>query len=154
MTDYKITCKEVDAPRFADWITNRQGVACWQSQYIGQHTTWSTPVVDAVGNPVKKPHWEASDTPAFIVTDPAEIEVVTYGERKRFKVSLRRSGNGLSLKLTDHSNDRLNRELEKAGEGSTYYFDYETQEAVVITPKAALTLADWINQNQTKEGTN
>jgi len=155
---YKLTCKEPDAGKFAEWIRSGGGVAHWPTLYIGSDTTWSTPVLDEHGDPYPKPDWKAAGEPDLIITDPEEIGVITYTEFVRFHVALRRSSNGLSLKLTDASNTKLNKKLEQAGVGATYAFDYMTQEAVILQPTNVISLGRWmrehpvLSQNPPKEG--
>jgi hypothetical protein len=62
---------------------------------------------------------------------------------KRFRVAVRRGAQGLNLKLTIHSGERLRREVEKAGEGAWYQFDYERQEAVILVPDKTVPLSEW-----------
>jgi hypothetical protein len=52
-------------------------------------------------------------------------------EVKRFHVAVRIGGQGFCLKVTDGGTRRIWRELAKAGTGSFYEFDYNTQEAVI-----------------------
>lgn len=151
VTDFTIVCNEQDAPRFADWIKNRGGVARWDSALFSERTSWSTPALDENGQPTRKPTWKAYEKRTCTITNPALIAVATYREVKRFRVGLRMSSNGLSLKLTDGANRRLDKALMKAGLGATYRFDYETQEAVILVPDTVITLADWMAANTESE---
>jgi len=137
---YKLTINIKHAALHVEWITERGGVALWHSLDLGRpDTIWSTPA-----NANGRPHWSADTAPYALITDPAEIAVVQYTEFKRIHVALRVSGNGLSVKLTDASNGRLNKYLAKAGEGATYEFDYGSQEAVILVPKETVSLAAWM----------
>jgi hypothetical protein len=144
--EYKHFCTEENAARFAEWMQTRGGLAVWNTLMIGSETSWTTPLLDKDGKPTTKPHSYAETTPHLVVTDPADVCVESLVEYKRFHVALRRGSQGLTIKLTDGSNAKLNRALAQAGIGSTYYFDYENQEAVVLKPDPtrSRSLADWI----------
>lgn len=60
--------------------------------------------------------------------------MIGYHEVKRFHVAVRWGAQGFSLKLTDGATRNVRRALAKAGEGSTYTFDYDTQECVIYMP--------------------
>jgi hypothetical protein len=146
--EYQHTCTEENAATFLDWIKNSGGVALWNSISLSEpELNWSTPALDKNGKPTPKPTWKVGNQPDAIYTDPATIGVVTYKENRRFHVSLRVSHNGLSLKLSDASNNRLNKALMKAGEGATYRFDYDTQDAVVLVPAKTISLKEWAEVN-------
>lgn len=137
----KISCRIEDAPKFARWIAERGGVAHWQSQDLSTpNKSWSTPALAHDGEPYTAPHW--SCTQARVVTSADDIEVVTFKEVERFRVAIRR-GDGLRYNLTQGSKNKLNRALERHAK-STYEFDYETQEAVIVIEAACITLAEWI----------
>ena len=141
----KHECTPENAPRFRAWIQVRGGVAVWRSVNMSNlGVSWSTPALAEDGSPYLKPSWESASTPERIITDPSDIEVATRREVKRFRVGLRRGAQGLSIKLTDGAGRRLHAELEKAGEGAAYRFDYETQEAVVSVPAERVPLDLWI----------
>jgi hypothetical protein len=143
MTDFKLTCNVSDAHKLAAWITEG-GVAKWNSLNLSDPgQAWLT----AASNP-NKPHWAADNQPALIVTDPLEIGVITYKEVKRFHVAVRRGSQGLSLKLTDASSERVRKAVEQAGDGATYQFDYFTQDAVILAPAETISLATWLRRMQ------
>ncbi len=107
---YLAECHEDDAPRILDWITNRGGVQVWGSLDLSDPGLTSlTPVRDADGNPVHKPHWKYSNAPRHIITDPAQVGVYTEVLFKAFPVSLRHGSQGLTLKLTDAAQRRVNK---------------------------------------------
>lgn len=141
---YKHYCSEANAPRFADWIENRGGVALWGNLMIGDDTQWSTPALQEDGSPMGKPIYKATNEPIAIFTDPAEIGVQVFEEFKRFRVGLRMGAQGTMVKLTEASTRRLNKALEAAGIGATYVFDYDNQEAVVLRPKSTQSLKEWM----------
>ena len=149
LKDFKHTCTVENAEKFADWIQNRGGIAVWGCLDLARAgTSWSTPVKDSNGCPFPKPHWSATNKPTAIHTSTAEIGVETLKEVKRFRVGLRMGTNGFALKLTDAASNRLHKALDKAGEGSTYRFDYDTQEAVIMVPDSVQSLVEWIKNNK------
>lgn len=130
---YLMECNVSSAPRFWAWIKTRQGINMWRSADLSNPgKSWSGPVLDPEGKVNGKPSWQSQDKPEGTVTDPSLIEVYEGKEHKRFRVTVRVSGNGLSFKCTDASSRRIEREVEKAGEGAYYEFDYETQECVIF----------------------
>lgn len=144
MNNHKFECSPENAPKFLDWIKNRHGIAHWQSRdlsNLGQ--SWTTPVNDAIGNPVTKPTWQCGNLPDAICTSANEVSVITDKEVKRFRVATKR-GCGFSFVLSDASNRKLNFELAKLNnELSSYHFDYETQEAILTLPDKVMTLSEW-----------
>ena len=138
---------EPNAPRFVDWMRNRGGIAVWGCLDLSDPSkTWSTPANQIDGKPTTKPHWSATNNPIRIITDWDEIVVDTPKEVKRFHVAIRRGSQGLSFKLTDGSSAKLRNACEKAGDGSWYEFDYQSQEAVILVPGASMTLKEWANK--------
>lgn len=137
-------CSEENAPRFAEWIRSRGGIAVWRSVNLSNPSaSWSTPAMKADGvTPTSKPTWEAGNRPEKIVTDAKQIEVFRPVEVKRFHVACRRRS-GMSWVLTDASDKRVHLAVGAAGEGAYYRFDYETQEAVIFKTESLGNLHDW-----------
>jgi hypothetical protein len=50
--------------------------------------------------------------------------------------------------LTDGSQRRLEKKLDKAGEGATYQFDYWSQEAVILVPDKTISLKQWMESEK------
>ena len=168
---FRHSCNVGNAFKLWTWIRERGGVAVWRSVNLADlGASWSTPVRIECRNcngrgefpdhnqcvvcngeklvTADKPHWSAANEPV-IIADPKEIGVVTDREVKRFRVGIRVSGNGLSLKCTDAASRRIRRELEKAGEGSSYHF--EDGEAVITAPDGAvISLEAWANKEGLK----
>lgn len=135
-----------DAAMMWDWLQNRGGLAVWQSINLSNPgASWTTPVLDSEGNLSSKPSWQADNVPARIIFRPEDVLVIKYEEVKRFHVAIRVSGNGLMLKCTSGSSERIERAVRKAGKDACYRFDYETQEAVIFAPVDQFTLLDWYN---------
>ena len=86
--------------------------------------TWTTPLNDAEGNPMRRQDWRMEETPSLVITDPMQVVVDVPREVKRFRVAVRAGSQGLSLKCSDASSRRIRRECAKAGEGSWYEFEY------------------------------
>ncbi len=142
--NFKIKVGPEDASRVLDWIKNRGGVAIWKSIDLscpGQETF--TPAMSVAGSPTSKPHWRYANEPAEIVTDPAMIGVIKYKEVKRFHVAIRMGRQGMSYKCTDASSARVRREVDKAGDGAIYEFDYSTQDAVILKPESEVSLKEY-----------
>lgn len=111
--EFKVECTAANASRFASWIRERGGIAVWTSIDLSRPgEQCSTPVRTDEGLPYTKPHWMYGDTPV-IVTDPAQVGVYTETVFKVIPVVLRRSSNGLSLKLADSSQRNLDRVLDR-----------------------------------------
>ena len=67
-----------------------------------------TPALTTDGQPTTKPGWSYSSTPE-IITDPADVGIYEEALFKAVVVTLRRSSNGLSLKITDASQRKVDR---------------------------------------------
>lgn len=116
-----------------DWVLNRGGVAIWKSCDLSDPgASWTTPATNADGTPMKKPLWKACNEPDRIITKLEDLAFTDDVEVKRFHVGLHRAG--LSLKCTDAASRRIHKEVDKAGEGAYYEFDYATQDAVIMLP--------------------
>lgn len=154
---YLIECAEENAQKFWDWICHRGGLAKWRSADLScASKTWTTPALTVEGRPTERQGWQMRDDPE-IVTDPTLVEVFTSKAVKRFRVGLRMGGNGMSLKCTDAASARIHREVEKAGDGAFYVFDYDTQEAVIMATDNSMSLAayaakkGWVQDEQKHE---
>ena len=142
MTDFAHTCTLEHARLFATWIAERGGVAVWGCLNLATpDRSWSTP---ADGT---KPHWSATDSPIAVYTDPDQIGVIQYKEVDRFHVAVRKGAQGLSLKLTDASSNKLLKRMAKHDDEAIYVFDYLNQEAVVMVPDYTTSLTEWIATN-------
>ncbi len=107
--NYLAECHEDDAPRVLDWIKNRGGVQVWRSVDLSDPGASSiTPARDADGNPTRCPHWKFAKAP-ITITDPAQVGVYTEVLYKAFPVALRRGSNGLTLKLTDAAQRKVDK---------------------------------------------
>jgi hypothetical protein len=80
-----------------------------------------------------KPTWQVGNEPDYVIRDPWKVGVQGEEEVRRFRVGVRPSSNGLSIKVTDGGTRRIRAALAKY-EGSRYEFDYETQEAIILAP--------------------
>lgn len=138
---------EEHAERFWQWLRERGGIAIWHTTNLSNPTqSWSAPARSADGEPLPRPHRYAEGAPRRIITDPAEVAVITAREVKRFGVDLRMGSQGTMLKLTDDSVRQLREERAAAEEqyGDAWYaFDYETQEAVIYTTGSSMPLVAW-----------
>ena len=128
---YKIT--HTAAPKVVEWITTGRKVLVWQSINLsdpGKQVL--TPGSDAYGHKTSKPSWEFGNEPIHTFTSLDEFIVQADKVVKRFHVGVRRSGNGLSLKVTDAGSAKIRTAVTKAGEGAYYLFDYAEEKNVVI----------------------
>jgi len=147
---FKHTCTIENAPRFAEWIKTRGGVAVWRSVNLSNPgASWSTPALTVEGEPTPKPTWQADSQPESVFTDPADIGVSIDKEVKRFHVAVRPGSNGLSLKVSDGGSRRIRKEVEKAGEGAYHVFDYyDYDNAVIMAPAGeSVSLKQWMEDN-------
>jgi len=134
-----------NAPKIAEWLRTRGGIATWKSVDLSDPGfSMTTPVNNADGTPAVKPHWKLESTPSRIITDPAEVLVSKDVEVKRFHVAIRPGSQGFSFKVTDGSSRRIRAAVEKAGEGAYYEFDYSTQEAVILKPESQVPLTEFL----------
>ena len=148
---YEHECSVENAAQFLDWIKNRGGVAIWKSiNFSDLGKTWSTPALEKDGTPKKKQSWEMDNEPYKIVTDPEKIRVYFAKEHKRFHVATRMGSQGMSIKVTDGGSRKIWKEVEKAGEGAFYVFDYfDEQNCVIMVPDKSkeMSLAEWERQH-------
>lgn len=131
-----------------DWLANRKGIAVWGSINLSNPgVRWYTPAVTEAGEPYPKPTWQAGNSPVEIVTDANKVMVTIPKEVRRFKIHTRISGNGLAVKLTDASSQKVRRWVQEYSEKyncvSWYQFDYETQEAVILIPEKEIPLSEY-----------
>ncbi|MFH2074527.1 MAG: hypothetical protein ABIJ57_04145 [Pseudomonadota bacterium] len=138
---------EVGAPgariKFQDWISNRGGVRVWKNVSLPNTGGGEmfTPADDPDGGRYPKPNWSV-DCGETVITDINAFRFVkSWQERKRFHVAIRRGTWGLSFKCTDASSRKIWAKCEKFP-GSSYRFDYATQEAVIEVP-------EWESDEQT-----
>ena len=128
---YKIAvldCKD----KFKEWIDKRGGITIWKNINLSNPGAGEmfTPALTTEGKEYPKPsftvsfHETVKDLSKFIFVK--EIKEV-----KRIKVAIRKSSNGLILKLTTPSTNKLQKALAKYGDNSRYHFDYDRQEAVI-----------------------
>lgn len=142
MNPYKQDCYEENAQKFWSWIKTRGGVAVWHSVNLSNPgVSWSTPKLQENGEPSTPPTWQSGNEPK-VITDPELIEVFTSTEHKRFHVAIQRGGS-FNFKCTDASSKKIRREVEKAGEGAYYEFDYSVQEAVIMKSKSLGNLKEY-----------
>lgn len=140
-------CTQENAPKFLDWIKNRGGIAVWKSIDLSDlDKSWSSPAFQGDNGdrtPYPKPNWKCASEPSRIITDPADVEVMTDKEVKRFRVGVRPGSNGMSMKVTDGGTRRIWAAVAKAGDTAHYEFDYMTQEAVIYVADKIVPLNEW-----------
>jgi len=135
------TIESTQVEKIVGWIKNRGGIAIWRSVNLSNPgASWTTPATirkgDCTGQegddivPYPKPSWQTESKPSNIIDSVEDIDVSYDVEVKRFRIGLRRSGVG--FKVTDAGTRRIRKEVEKAGKGSFYRFDYDSREAVIF----------------------
>ena len=149
MQSIRIIVSPENARRVADWIASRGGVALWNTHNPSDPgRSWTTPLTNDDGSPVGKPHWSAGEIIAKATTTD-DVDVETVEEVKRFRVTLRRSSNGFTLKCTAASSERIRKAVAKAAKqsinGEAYHeFDYSSQEAVIFVVTGVTRLTDFL----------
>jgi len=137
----KHTVHPDNASLIYNWLQTRGGLRIWHSIDLSDpHRSMTTPADKS-----DKPHWKMCNAEACrIITDPDDVLVITPKEVKRFHVALRRSSNGMSMKCTDHSSEKIRKAQDEAGPNSWYVFDYETQEAVILVPDSTMPIKEFM----------
>ena len=115
----KLVVFEENAPKFSEWLKTRGGLAVWRSVDLSDPGASCTTPALTEGKPTTKPHWKYANEPERIITDANEVQVQRMAEVKRFHVAVKRGSGFMNLVLTDASDARVHRELDKAGEGSS-----------------------------------
>lgn len=138
-----------NAPRLAEWIRKRGGIAVWKSHDLSDPCASSlTPALDLLGNPTPTPHWKYGQAPERVVTDPAEVELYKDELVQELPVALKHDGYGY-LVLTKGSERKLDKALAAAGKGSFYRKGGPLDPVMYIYRGTPLnkTLADWMKEN-------
>lgn len=143
----KLTITAENANHIRQWLDSRGGIAVWRSQDLSRagEEVW-TPATTPDGRPAQEagePRWDL----VFerIVSDPADVIVSVDREVKRFHVGTKR-GSGLSWVVTDAGTRRIKREVEKAGKGAYYVFDYgDYKNAVIMVPDRQVSLSEYVD---------
>lgn len=130
------------ALRIREWIDTRGGVAIWKALDPANPREIFTPALTG-GKPTERPHWSVGSVPEKTITSYEEVQVQASREVRRFRVAIRMGSNGMKLKLTDASSEKVRKAVSKAGEGAYHSFDYETQEAIIYKRKKIVPLTDW-----------
>jgi hypothetical protein len=120
--------------KFETWIRDRGGVQVWNNLNFSNPDAGQqfTPALTA-GIPTGKPHWSVGR--GEVITDINRFQFVkSWKEVKRFRVGVRMGRQGLSLKVTDGGTRRIRAACDKYP-GSSYRFDYMTQEAIIEVPE-------------------
>lgn len=154
VTTQRHSCDEANAPKIAEWLRTRGGIVIWESVNLSNPgQTWTGPYRGPDGALATKPNWQCGETPARHITDPAEVDVVTAKEVKRFHVAVRRGSQGLSLKVSDGGSRRIRKEVdaaaEKSGKPAWYAFDYgEHDNCIIWVEDACVPLPEWLARQQ------
>lgn len=145
----KLYTTEENAAKFWLWLTERGGIAVWNSLDLSSpDKSWSSPAHDVTGKVYNRPSWRTSETPNRIVTDPEDVVVCFDRVVTQFRVTVEHYG--LSIRCSASSSRRIRQECEKAGEGAYYKFDYELQECLIYAPDRMMKLTTWADLNLPK----
>ena len=136
---------ERHAVKVARWIESCGGVAVWGCLDLSDPSRqWFTPARLTDGTPAQCPHWSSPKTPERIVTNPAEVEVVTHRELRRIRIAIRR-GYGLQMQLTEVASARVRKALQEAGQGAVHVFD--GNEAIIFAEVSRTPLPLWLQEH-------
>lgn len=128
-----------NAARVLGWLDTRGGLAIWGCLDLASPgKTWTAPLNDESGERKGKPHWSATSEPVRVITNANEVVVSKDKEVKRFRIAIRYAANRMAYKVSDGGSRRIRKEVAKAGDGAYHVFDYETQEAVIMTPEGVM----------------
>lgn len=143
-----IEALEIDerhAVKVSRWIEQFCGCAVWGCLDLADPSRqFFTPARLTDGSLSGPPHWSAPKVPQRIVTDAAEVEVVTHREMKRIRIAIR-TGYGLGLRLTDAASARLRKALEEIGAGAVYVF--QGNEAILYAEVSRTPLPQWMAEH-------
>jgi len=115
---FKLEVNEANAAKIRSWIVDRGGVAIWKSIDLSRpEDQLLTPADNVV-----KPAYYVENAPT-IVDRLSDVGVYPETLYKRVRVALRVSGNGLSMKVTDHSREKVNKVCDQCKEkhGNVHY---------------------------------
>ena len=136
---------ERHAVKVSRWIEHCGGVAVWGCLDLADPSRqFFTPAKLSDGTPSRAPHWSSPRNPQRIISDPAQVEVVTHREVKRIRVAVK-PGYGLRLNLTDVSSARLRKALREAGQGAVYVFD--GNHAIIFSEVSRTPLPHWLAEH-------
>ncbi len=139
-----------NASKVWKWLQEQGGLLVWPSVNLSNlGMSWTTPAKWADGQPAQKPTWQAGNA-ARLIVDPDDVVVSIDREVKRFHIAIRMGSQGMSIKVTDGSTNRIRKAVEKAGKGAYHVFDHSTQEAVIMAPERTLPLAEYIKEQESK----
>jgi hypothetical protein len=142
----KFSCLPENVAQFLDWFKNRGGIAVWLSADLSDPgRTYFRPYLTKDGKPMEK----SAQLHAMLalLTDSADMDVVTYKEIKRFHVATRLGANGLKVKVTSGGTNRIRKAVAKAAKeygDATFTFDYmDYNNAVILVPENPTPLSEW-----------
>lgn len=146
----KHLCSPENAPKFLEWIRTREGIAVWKTVNLSDPgQSWTTPVINAKGERLTRPHSYAAAEPDQIITSADDVDVQVGKEVKRFHVGIER--HTMAFKLTTAASDRVRREVDKASTkhqcDAWYEFDYNAQDALIFIPASTQTLTEFAKEN-------
>lgn len=76
ITKLPLTVTPMNANKFQTWITNRGGLAVWESKLIGEpFRSWTTPACKVDGTPTPPVDWRVGNEPTLVITDMKDVVV-------------------------------------------------------------------------------
>jgi hypothetical protein len=132
---YKIS--QTSVTQITTWIEAGRGVKIWRSVNLSNPgKEVMTPARFLGGAETPKPCWDMGNVPIAVYEKLSDFCVQRSVEVKRFHVAVRQSRNGPALKVTDGGTRRIESQVEKAGKGAYYIFDYsDYNNAVIMKPE-------------------
>ncbi len=139
----KIQINPKSALNIKNWLATSGGVFVWSSSDPSSLCqTVTTPATTVDGKPATKPGWQFADKPEH-VTDIERYEVVVDKILKSFKVGVR-AGRGMNLEVTGSGSRRIRNEVQKAGAGAYYLFDYNAEKnCIILVPEKVVPLSEY-----------
>src|SRR4051794_21668320 len=99
-----------NADQVWQWFQERGGIAVWKSvDFSTAGQTWTTPLKDADGNPMKKQNWRMGAAPSLVIPAPRGVGGDVPREIRGSRVAVKRGGRGLMLKCSDAVSRRIRR---------------------------------------------
>lgn len=150
MVQLPIELTPAQAECVSEWFKTVRHVSYWEN--VDLSVGGGFYLTKATDGEQVRPHWRAGPAPVLSIFSSDAFIVVSRVEVQRFRVGLRMGSQGFTVKLTDGASRRLRAALVKAGEGSKYHFDYETQEAVITVRGRTIPLKDWsLSRKESKQ---
>jgi len=126
-----LNCKD----KFKEWIEKNGGVTVWQNTKTTKAATNEifTPALTENGKEYPRP----SNAVAFkeTVKDLGRFKFAReIKEVKRIKIAYKIEDEGATLRLTQHTLNKLKKAMETYGNDAKYYLDFGSKTAIITVP--------------------